>query len=995
MNILHNAPGFLLAALLTGTAISAWAAEDAIPYSVAAWPGEWGNHRAVVRADDPASAVWAHIPWRRHDPSPWLKDVIVVDLATGQRIRNVVRLAVNREYGDIAFQPATVPGEYGVYYMPCTHTKPDYIHFAVYNPPSDTADPAWLQRNALDAANVGKETWRAFPQAAVVAFQARSEFDRFDPMELAATADEIKRLLDAHAESYLVFPEDRAYPVRMTNDLPSRWIASGPQPAFRGEADRGECYALQLGIYAARQAISTLTVTFSDLRSHDGATIPASAMRCINLGGRDCLGRPFTRTFSVRQGAVKPLWCLIDVPEFAKSGRYEGEILVSPEGAEPARIALALEVSNVVAVNHGDDDPANMSRLRWLNSNIGMNDEVVAPYAPLQLGDRAVSCLGRTVTVSEDGLLAQARAGAHDLLAEPMRFIIETDAGPVELTGPRVVTRRQGPGVATWGTTLTSGPFAVSVHAKMEFDGYIGYAITVRASETTSVKDIRIEIPYRGDAVPYMMGMGRKGGDRPSEWEWRWDSRHANNSVWLGGVSAGMRCKLKDAKDTWETYSLSNSPASWANEGQGGCTIADEDGVVLLKAFSGPRTIEPGMELPFRFGLLITPLKPLDNRHWSQRYIQPGVPSIASIDEVIAQGANIVNVHQGNALNPYINYPFLTVDKLKPYVDEAHAKGANVKIYYTVRELTNRAREIWALRSLDDEVYVHGGGGGYSWMQEHLVTGYVPAWHEPNLPNGEVDGSIATQGLSRWHNYYLEGMAWLMKNVGIDGLYLDGIGYDREIMKRLRKVMETARPGSLIDFHSGNNFSPEYGLSSPMNQYMEHLPYIDSLWFGELYDYDETPDYWLVEISGIPFGLYGEMLQGGGNPYRGMIYGMTSRLGWQGNPGPIWKLWNDFGIDKARMEGYWSPACPVTTDNENVLATAYVRPKQTLIVVASWAKDPVPIKLVIDWKALGLRPAHAKLIAPRMETLQDEAVFAPTDSISVSPGKGWFLLLSE
>ena len=32
-------------------------------------------------------------------------------------------------------------------------------------------------------------------------------------------------------------------------------------------------------------------------------------------------------------------------------------------------------------------------------------------------------------------------------------------------------------------------------------------------------------------------------------------------------------------------------------------------------------------------------------------------------------------------------------------------------------------------------------------------------------------------------------------------LYLDGIGYDREIMKRVRKVMDRARPGCLIDFH--------------------------------------------------------------------------------------------------------------------------------------------------------------------------------------------------
>ena len=130
-----------------------------------------------------------------------------------------------------------------------------------------------------------------------------------------------------------------------------------------------------------------------------------------------------------------------------------------------------------------------------------------------------------------------------------------------------------------------------------------------------------------------------------------------------------------------------------------------------------------------------------------------------------------------------------------------------VKIYYTIRELSNHAPEFWALRSLGDEVYRVGPGfhvagqlispcgpTGGSWLCEHAVTGYVPAWHE-RLGNGRCDAAIATTGLSRWHNYYLEGLNWLVRNVGIDGLYLDGIGYDREIMKRVRKVLQRAKPG--------------------------------------------------------------------------------------------------------------------------------------------------------------------------------------------------------
>ena len=128
--------------------------------------------------------------------------------------------------------------------------------------------------------------------------------------------------------------------------------------------------------------------------------------------------------------------------------------------------------------------------------------------------------------------------------------------------------------------------------------------------------------------------------------------------------------------------------------------------------------------------------------------------------------------------------------------------------------------EMWALRSLGDEVFKTGGvdiysdpdtrwmsAKGYAWLREHLVIGYEAAWRQ-RLWNGDLDAAIATQGLSRWHNYYVEGLRWLMQQTGIDGLYLDGIGYDREIMKRVAKVMTRTNPRSRTNFHSENSFQP-------------------------------------------------------------------------------------------------------------------------------------------------------------------------------------------
>jgi hypothetical protein len=411
---------------------------------------------------------------------------------------------------------------------------------------------------------------------------------------------------------------------------------------------------------------------------------------------------------------------------------------------------------------------------------------------------------------------------------------------------------------------------------------------------------------------------------------------------------------------------------------------------VLVRAFSGERTLNAGEELLFRFGLLVTPVKRLDRAHWSQRYYHIFGPP----QDAARCGATIINVHQGNELNPYINYPFLTVDKLSAYVNEAHGLGLKVKIYYTVRELSNHVVEMWALRSLGDEIFVDGPGAGSAWLREHLVSHYTPAWHE-TLPTGEVDAAIQTTGLSRWHNYYLEGLAWLLRNVEIDGLYLDGIGYDRQIMKRVRKVLDRNRPGSLIDFHSGNEF-PFHDLRiSPANKYMEHFAYINSLWFGEGYDYNESPDYWLIEISGIPFGLFGEMLEGNGNPWRGMIYGMTARYYQGADPKHIWKVWDDFGIQDAEMIGYWVPSCPVKTPHKEVLATVYKKSRRALISLASWAKESLRCRLSIDWEALGLDPKTVKLSAPPIEGFQNGASFSPSSEIPLDPGKGWLLILED
>ncbi|MFO1492951.1 MAG: DUF6067 family protein, partial [Kiritimatiellia bacterium] len=731
--------------------------------------------------------------------------------------------------------------------------------------------------------------------------------------------------------------------------LPLCWIRRGPSTAFQGEARRGEYYAFQIGVYSSGQALDNIAVE-----------VPAG-VTCFNAGGTNWDGRPVRNVLNVPRRAVQALWFGVDIARDAATGPRSFAITLRPANAPARTVDVTLNVLAEELPDRGDGEPWRHSRLRWLDSTLGADDDLVAPYTPLVVEGRMIRCLGRSVELGDDGLPVSIKAGTAELLAGPVRF-------PGAAPGGLRFTR-QAPGVVEW----EAGP----CRGRMEFDGHLEFAVTV-----TPPADAALEIPFRRAAVPYFMGAGRGGGHRPPRYEWRWQGPY--DSFWAGDVPAGLHVELRGGAYHGPMLNLYHPapPAAWHNGGKGGVSLAD-DGPdrVLARAFAGPR--DAGAPVTFEFALLVTPVKPPDPaRHFAERYYHSW--------ENVPPEANILNIHHANILNPFINYPFLSVDRLREYLRRWQGEGRKVKIYYTVRELTNRVTELWALRSLGGEVLAGGPGGGFPWLREHLGGGYTPQWYT-RIEGGGVDAAILTSGASRWYNYHIEGLNWLVRNIPIDGLYLDDVSYDRTVLKRMRKVLERARPGCLIDLHSNTAFS-----IGPANQYAEFFPYVDRLWFGESFQYDRmTPDQWLVECSGIPFGLMGDMLQGGGNRWLGMVYGMTARLPWTGasDPRPVWKVWDDFGITGARMSGYWEPDCPVRTGRDLVKATAYVREGRTLIALASWEPAPVSCTLEIDWKALGLDPVRAVLRAPEVANFQPARQWKPGEPIPLDPLRGWIIVV--
>lgn len=977
-----------------------------------------GNHRLVVHVDAASGAhpdaVHAYIPWRRRDTDPAKKNIVVIDAATGARVMNVVPVAITRESGDVVFQPATVPGDYDVYFMPYRRVnKSANYPRIVYQAPQSTADAAWLAQNHLSNRSTTAASWKSLPAARVLAYQSVDSLDAFTPMEIIATHDETQALLNQHASvAYLVFPEDRSNSIRMPADLPRRWIEAGANAPFHGDAQRGEFYVFQIGVFAARQDLSDVRTVFSNLAGPGGASISASRIEDFDTGGVNWIGRPFTRVLPVKEGEVQPLWIGIDVPADARPGIYNGTVAVTPSNAAPTVVRVALTVEPHTIVAHGDNDPTHLSRLRWLNSRLAEDDSLVSPFTPVTRAGRTVSILGRSVLIAPTGFPARiisrftdgnTRIGpsGHDILSAPITIVVDTGAGSLAWKSGAIQFTPHSPGAMEWSNTNTAGAVTMHTHARLEFDGDVEYQVALTTSRPVEVHDISIDVPYTHDASRYMMGLGKQGGLRPADFHWKWDVQKNQDAVWIGDVTGGIQVSLKDQHYSrplnTNFYHLKPlvMPASWSNDGRGGCDIADSSSVTtVLRCYSGERTMQPGDTLRYDFRLLITPFRTIDTQeHFTNRYFH----AFAPLDSVAKTGANVINVHHNTDINPYLNYPFLRPDAMKAYIDAAHARGMKVKIYYTVRELTDHAPEVFALQSLGHEIFSSGNGGGPSWLQEHFGTDYTAGWFVPQ----RNDAAIIMNGQSRWHNFYIEGLDWLTRNIGIDGLYLDDVAFDRTTMQRVRKVLDRRRPGALIDLHSATQYDPADGFASSANLYMEYFPYINRLWFGEGFDYQTTPpDYWLVEVSGIPFGLMGEMLQGGGNQWRGMVFGMTNRVyvgdpTYHGNPIALWKTWDEFGIKTSRMIGYWDPHAPVTTGRDDILATTYARPGRAMIAVGSWAHDTTSVELKIDWKALGIDPSKAVISEPAIAGFQAGAELHVGAPITVAPAQGAIVVIRE
>ena len=285
-------------------------------------------------------------------------------------------------------------------------------------------------------------------------------------------------------QTFLIFPELRENPIKWFDSIPGKKLTDSFSPKlFNLTARPGEYYVYQVGFWALRSDISDISVEFSDLRSKDGKIVSAGKMTCFNKGGINFKGNAFTKKVNVQAGRIQALWMGIDLND-VKGGIYNGSVSVIA-GGKKQTFPIQLEVSGEVVPDHGYNEGKRLSRLNWLNSTVGIDEEITRGYLPVKAEGKTISILGRSLNIADNGLPASIISyfgpsnqslveRVEPIVNNPFRFIIEKEDGKIiQLQPGKLEFSGQTPSKIVWKVLNTSNEFDLECTGQMEYDGLL------------------------------------------------------------------------------------------------------------------------------------------------------------------------------------------------------------------------------------------------------------------------------------------------------------------------------------------------------------------------------------------------------------------------------------------------------------------------------------------------------------------------------------------
>lgn len=654
----------------------------------------------------------------------------------------------------------------------------------------------------------------------------------------------------------------------------------------------------------------------------------------------------------------------------------------------------------------------------WWNHPVGhpeATDTVPPPWTPMRAIDGGFAVWNREITIGESLQPSSITAGGEAMLGGPIRLDGIT-------VGDATCTAQRNTAI-TWEAPVTAGGLSGELTLAAEFDGFMKYTLKLRPQGNAATLDrMVLEVPLPPELAQYYnyASLGTPPGHEAVER--RGDAGELTDeglalpftySIWVGDTERGINWVAED--DQW-----------WRPADPERAIVIERTGdAASLRVNFVEQALTIDRPVVFEWAILATPAKPLDERLLHHLYLAQAGFSVNEEMTGLAPGTDVyIDAMVEAGVNAFCQWAWAGRNVWNP--------DFSAPAYRPTPENEVRKRAFRAAIEMAHEAGIEHVIAYALWAVITDWPGLQHFWHEmclePLLPTSGGYKQCSAQPFADWHVWTL---AQTIREVGIDGVYLDG----------------GANPRNCTNVHHGHGYIDEtgavhggYGVFGKR----EHLKRIYTLFHGEIVDdglvyvhhsgvflpaiesfadihhggegTDFVMDDFIGKFYGRPFGIpvtftrwnvawYPERRI---NSWRlalladatikatpAMVVSKTSdwpdarrenlNKGYDLASQPVWWIWQAqqrFPWEGARWVPYWeiAPYVAIEGDTTDLYAAMHLNEgKAALLTVSSFRDEPAQVDLRVDWEGMGFDPATVTVT----DAITAEAVPVTTGGLSL------------
>ena len=642
--------------------------------------------------------------------------------------------------------------------------------------------------------------------------------------------------------------------------------------------------------------------------------------------------------------------------------------------------ADATEIGRVSAiVDYPGPNPAYPGGTpKWLHGREGLSDKVQPPFTPLlvdrTVGGCGISPWGRRYEFSQSPFLARITSKGMEMLARPMSMLATVDGKDIRWQQGASQLADAGETLCRVEQTLAGGAVNAEVGVTVESDGLAKFNWSLSAEKSVRLDRLQMEIPLRKAVARYLytwprVSSGALGDSYASQFQ---------PIIWLGDEDRGLQ---------WVCESQRNWSVAQADRAIE--IVRQGDEVVLrLNLVTKPVELAAREKRDYTFGLQASPVKPIELDAWDARIVRTPwwgaeldlpdqkVGNTPALEYYAAKGVRAIIIWRwwDAFADPR---PIGHEDKFRRLVRECHRHGIKVLPYvggFLLSELTPEAP------FFGDEMRV---------TPMPLYRQTASASKVKHWPGWKPQMCMFACQRGPWQDFLVDGVAHLMDEYDVDGVYLDtttvpfpcrnelhGCGYRdadgraeigypvfsvRDLIRRIHNTVKQRKPDGIVDLH----------VYDCMN--LPGLSWATTYWNGEQLSTEKASvveklplDRFRTEFMGHNWGVPSDLLYYVLKDYKGSVAAALlhdvpvrpENLSDLNLISALWKVRDEFGVKKARWLPYWSNQDVVKVETKDCYASLFAHPDgRVLAIVSNVSKEKTDVRLSLSLDKFGL-PAN-------------------------------------